>query len=82
MFGLSPLTVLEYENVSYPAPEDVREGVVSGGVIGTLDLPSVADVRAAVVFDGASKTGLLDLPAEAEVRAGTAFASAMAAASI
>ena len=46
--------------ISYANPSDVRKNVVYGNhnqYRGTLDLPSIADVKAGVVFDGGTKEG-------------------------
>jgi hypothetical protein len=40
---------------------------------GTLDLPSVDDVRLNVTFDGVTKTGTVTIPAEGDVRAGILY---------
>jgi hypothetical protein len=74
MFGPGPLSVLEY--VPYTAPADVREGVLTGGVPGLLDLPSVNHVLLNVKFDNETKTGALVLeriPSDVELFLQTPF---------
>lgn len=61
-----------------PAAVDVRFGVLYGendAISGSLDLPSVNDVRLDTVFDNLSKTGTVRLPVVADVRTGKAFDS-------
>lgn len=58
----------------YADASDVRNGVDRGdGVDGTLDLPSVNNVRDGITFDGVTKEGNLGLPAEANVKSGIQY---------
>jgi len=76
MIGPGPLSVLEYVPYTAPAPADVRAGVLTGGVPGTLDLPSVNHVLLNVKFDNETKTGALVLeriPSDVELFLQTPF---------
>ena len=55
---------------TYPDVGDVRDGVVYGGGIGTLELPIEDDVEDAVGYgeDGTEFTGTMTLPAEVDVK--------------
>lgn len=60
----------------YTAASNVRSGIDRGdGVLGTLDLPAIADVKIAVTYDGGTKTGTLEStdPGIANVRSGTNY---------
>jgi DNA-binding Lrp family transcriptional regulator len=58
----------------YPAATDVRKLIsFAYGIVGSLDLPAVADVRDSTKFDNETKEGILDLPAVADVKDGVWF---------
>jgi hypothetical protein len=60
-----------------PGIANVRSGtgytIAGSALTGTLDLPSVNDVRSGTAFDSTTKTGLLDLPSVNDVRLSTTF---------
>ena len=67
-------------NPSYPAQGDVRSGIQYGTegspeFTGTLDLPSINDVRLNVAFDNTTKMGNVRLPQENQVVDGVLYDS-------